>query len=124
MEAEAARGSLGAPVGELGRGDPANYDIVCPTNWMAARLKGLGWLDPLPIELIPNFQNLDPQYLTLNWDKGAHYFMPWQAGYTGIAVNESVTGRPLTKAANANELVGPGQVVATGGGPPSPGRAA
>jgi spermidine/putrescine transport system ATP-binding protein len=87
----------------LGRGDPANFDIVCPTYWMAARLKGLGWLDPLPIELIPNFQNLDPQYLTLDWDKGAHYFLPWQAGYTGIAVNQSVTGRPLTSFAELFE---------------------
>jgi spermidine/putrescine transport system substrate-binding protein len=87
----------------LGRGDAANYDIVCPTNWMAARLKGLGWLDPLPIELIPNFRNVDPSYLTLDWDKGAHYFLPWQAGYTGIAVNEAVTGRPLTRFAELFE---------------------
>lgn len=84
----------------LGQGNPANYDIICPTYWMVARLKNLDWLDPLPYDLIPNYQNLDPQYLTLDWDKGAKYFLPWQGGYTGIAVNESVTGRPLTKVAD------------------------
>lgn len=94
----------------LGNGQQANFDIVCPTNWMVARLKGLGWLDPLPIDRIPNFANLDPLYLTLDWDKGAHYFMPWQAGYTGIAVNESVTGRPLTKFAELFEPEFKGQV--------------
>ena len=69
----------------------------CPTYWMAARLKQQGWLAPLPFNLIPNYVNLDPSYLNLGWDPGAKYHLPWQAGFTGIAYNSTVTGRELTK---------------------------
>lgn len=85
----------------LGTGGVLDYDIVCPTYWMVARLKNLGWIEPLPTNLIPNSKNLDPSYLNLNWDLGARTFMPWQAGYTGFAYNMSVTGRELT---SVNEL--------------------
>ena len=85
----------------LGTGKVMDYDIVCPTYWMVARLKSLGWVEALPTNLIPNSKNLDPQYLDLSWDVGARTFMPWQAGYTGFAYNQSVTGRELT---SVNEL--------------------
>jgi spermidine/putrescine transport system ATP-binding protein len=80
----------------LGTGNTLDYDIVCPTYWMAARLKNLGWLEPLPADLIPNIKNLQPQYLGLSWDRGANYHLPWQAGITGIAYNPELTGRELT----------------------------
>ena len=80
----------------LGTGKVMAYDIVCPTYWMVARLKNLGWIEALPSNLIPNARNLDPQYLNLDWDLGARTFLPWQAGYTGFAYNQSVTGRELT----------------------------
>ena len=85
----------------LGTGKVMDYDIVCPTYWMVARLKNLGWVESLPTNLIPNAKNLDPAYLDLAWDLGARTFMPWQAGYTGFAYNPSVTGRELT---SVNEL--------------------
>jgi spermidine/putrescine transport system ATP-binding protein len=85
----------------LGAGQISAYDIVCPTSWMAAKIKDLGWLDSLPFDLIPNYTNLDPQYLGLAWDPGAKFFLPWQSGYTGFAYNAAVTGRELT---SINEL--------------------
>jgi spermidine/putrescine transport system ATP-binding protein len=83
-----------APV--LSQGKVIGYDIVCPTNWMAARIKGLSWLDPLPVDRIPNRVNLEERFLNQNWDYGAAYNMPWQAGITGIAYNPALTGRDLT----------------------------
>jgi spermidine/putrescine transport system ATP-binding protein len=80
----------------VGTGNVLEYDIVCPTYWMAARLKKLGWLEPIPADLIPNIVNLEPQYLGLSWDRGANYHLPWQAGITGIAYNPELTGRELT----------------------------
>jgi spermidine/putrescine transport system ATP-binding protein len=92
----------------IGNGEVMDYDIACPTNWMAARIKGLGWLDPLPYDLIPNYSNVDPQYLTLSWDRGGKYFMPWQAGITGIAWNRklvtALVGREFT---SVNDLFDP-----------------
>jgi spermidine/putrescine transport system substrate-binding protein len=79
----------------LDAGNPTPWDIAVPTYWMAARLKAKKWLAPLPFNLIPNYENLDPQYINLAWDRGAKYHLPWQAGITGFAYNSSVTGREL-----------------------------
>ncbi len=91
-----------APV--LSQGQAVAYDIICPTNWMAARLKGLGWLDPLPVDRIPNRVNLEERFLVAAWDYGASYNLPWQAGITGIAYNPELTGRQLT---SINDLFDP-----------------
>ena len=71
----------------LDAGNPTPWDIAVPTYWMAARLKSNDWLAPLPFNLIPNYVNLEPQYLNLAWDRGAKYHLPWQAGITGFAYN-------------------------------------
>ena len=82
-----------APV--IGTGGVIDYDIICPTNWMAARLKSLGWIEPLPLDLIPNRVNLEERFLNQPWDYGAAYHLPWQAGITGIAYDPALTGRQL-----------------------------
>ena len=79
----------------LGTGKTMDYDIVCPTYWMAARLKKLGWLEPLPLDLIPNRVNLEDRFLTESWNFGATYSLPWQAGLTGVAYNPALTGREI-----------------------------
>ncbi|MEL7155804.1 MAG: spermidine/putrescine ABC transporter substrate-binding protein [Actinomycetota bacterium] len=73
----------------------ADFDIVVPTNWRAAQMIEQGWAAPLPIEIIPNHVNLDPQYMTNSWDRGSRFQMPWQAGITGIAYDPALTERPL-----------------------------
>jgi len=72
------------------------WDIVTPTNWLAAQLIEAGQVQRLPIELIPNHKNIDPVFLTNEWDRGARFHMPWQAGITGIAYDPALTGRELT----------------------------
>jgi spermidine/putrescine transport system substrate-binding protein len=84
----------------LGRGQPCGYDIVVPTYWVAARMVGRGWAEPVPIEAVPNHVNLDPAFLTMSWDRGAAYHLPWQAGITGIAYNRALTGRDITSVAD------------------------
>ena len=88
----------------VGSGEVMDWDIVCPTNWMTSRLVGLGWLDKLPLDQIPNHANLEAEYLGLEWDPKAEYFMPWQSGITGIAYNPALTGRELR---SANDLFDP-----------------
>ena len=82
-----------APV--IGAGQKMSYDIICPTNWLAARLSTLGWIEPLPIDRIPNRVNLEDRFLNQPWNFGALYSLPWQAGITGIAYNPELTGREL-----------------------------
>jgi spermidine/putrescine transport system substrate-binding protein len=79
----------------LSRGDTVNYDIVCPTFWLAARLIRQGWVEPLPLDLIPNHSNLDVPFLQVPFDRGGLFSMPWQSGITGIAYNTKLT-KPVT----------------------------
>jgi spermidine/putrescine transport system substrate-binding protein len=88
----------------LEAGNPTPWDIAVPTYWMAARLKSNEWLAPIPYNLIPNYVNLEPQYLNLPWDPGGKFNLPWQAGVTGFAYNISETGREL---GSINDLFDP-----------------
>jgi spermidine/putrescine transport system ATP-binding protein len=88
----------------LGTGNVTNWDIMCPTNWMAARMKNLGWTEPLPLDLIPNRVNLEDRFLNQSWDFGATHSLPWQAGITGIAYNPELTGREIR---SINDLFDP-----------------
>ncbi|MGH9272420.1 MAG: extracellular solute-binding protein, partial [Ilumatobacteraceae bacterium] len=91
-----------API--LGTGGVIDYDIICPTNWMAARLKTLGWIEQLPLDRIPNRVNLEDRFLNQNWDYGAAFSLPWQAGITGIAYDPALTGREIR---SINDLLDP-----------------
>lgn len=71
------------------------WDVVVPTNWLAAQYVQQRQVQRLPVELIPNHVNIDPVFLSNNWDRGARFHMPWQAGITGIAYNPELTGREL-----------------------------
>jgi spermidine/putrescine transport system substrate-binding protein len=77
----------------LGYGHGVGWDVVVPTYWLASRLVARDWLEPLPLELVPNHVNLEPTFLTMPWDRGARFQMPWQAGLTGIAYNPALTKR-------------------------------
>jgi spermidine/putrescine transport system substrate-binding protein len=84
----------------LGRGRATGYDVVVPTYWAVARLLDRGWLEPVPIERVPNHVNVDPAFLGMPWDRGARYHMPWQVGITGIAYNPGLTGREIRAVAD------------------------
>jgi spermidine/putrescine transport system ATP-binding protein len=91
-------------VAYLEGGNPTPWDIAVPTYWMAARLKAKDWLAPIPYNLIPNYVNLEPQYLNVTWDPGGKFNLPWQAGVTGFAYNIAETGREL---GSINDLFDP-----------------
>lgn len=91
--------SVGAGLLTTDVGDPA-FDLIVPTNWLAAQVIQRGDAEPLPIEIIPNHVNIDPLFLTNAWDRGSRFQMPWQSGITGIAYDPALTGRPLTSIAD------------------------
>jgi spermidine/putrescine transport system substrate-binding protein len=67
-------------------------DIIIMTDWMAARMIGLGWIQPLDASKIPNVhKNLIPALRNKPWDKDLNYHVPWQSGLTGIAYNADET---------------------------------
>lgn len=80
------------------------FDLVVPVNWRAAQMIAADWVEPIPLELVPNHVNLDPAYMSNSWDRGSRYQMPWQTGITGIAYDPALTGRPLR---SINDLFDP-----------------
>lgn len=74
-----------------------NRDIFVLTDWMAARMIRLGWLQKLNKANLPNVQaNLLRSLRSRPFDKGDEYAVPWQSGLTGIAYNGDVTGEVRT----------------------------
>jgi spermidine/putrescine transport system substrate-binding protein len=73
---------------QMGACEPINRDMIIMTDWMAARMIGLGWIQPLDAEKVPNLhKNLIDSLRQRQWDPKRTYSAPWQAGLTGIAYN-------------------------------------
>ena len=72
---------------------PIGRDMMMLTDWMAARMIGLGWIQPLQKERVPNLHaNLIEPLRNRQWDPDLEYHAPWQSGLTGIAYNAAKTG--------------------------------
>jgi spermidine/putrescine transport system substrate-binding protein len=81
---------------QLSRGDDIGRDIVVLSDWMAARMLRLGYVQKLDKETIPNAENLVANLESPGWDPNREYSLPWQSGLTGIAWNKKLTGGPVT----------------------------
>ncbi len=81
----------------LSRKQDIGADLVVPTQFMAARLKGLGWLNEINDARVPNKKNLRPDLLNDAADPGRKYTAPYMTGMVGLAFNKAATGRDITK---------------------------
>ena len=81
----------------LSRKQDIGADLVVPTQFMALRLKGLGWLNEISDTRVPNKKNLRPDLLNDASDPGRKYTAPYMTGMVGLAYNKAATGRPITK---------------------------
>ena len=73
---------------QLGACETVKRDMFMLTDWMAARMIDLGWIQPLDPEKVPNLhKNLIKPLRNKAWDKDLTYHAPWQSGLTGIAYN-------------------------------------
>ncbi|MEO5708336.1 MAG: spermidine/putrescine ABC transporter substrate-binding protein [Nocardioidaceae bacterium] len=71
---------------------PTGRDIMTLTDWMAARMVNLGWLQKLDKSKLANVDaNLVSTLKSPSWDKNRDYSVPWQSGLTGIAYNAKLT---------------------------------
>ena len=81
----------------LSRKQDIGADLVVPTQFMALRLKGLGWLNEISDTRVPNKKNLRPDLLNDKSDPGRKFTAPYMTGMVGLAYNKAATGRPITK---------------------------
>ncbi len=74
---------------QLAAGQDTGRDIIVLTDWLAARLIRLGWVQKLDAANLPHaFANLSDQFRTPDWDPGRAYSYPWQGISTVIAYNK------------------------------------
>lgn len=78
---------------QMGACEPIGRDIITMSDWMCARMIGLGWIQPLDRSKLPNVEkNLLPALRKVQWDKKGDLHVPWQSGLTGVAYNSKLTG--------------------------------
>jgi spermidine/putrescine transport system substrate-binding protein len=66
-------------------------DIMVLTDWMAARVVGLAWVQKFDNTKTPNFtKNILANLRNRAWDKDMTHAAPWQSGLTGLAYNARV----------------------------------
>ncbi|MFF5017303.1 PotD/PotF family extracellular solute-binding protein [Streptomyces sp. NPDC001165] len=74
---------------QLAAGQDTGRDIIVLTDWLAARLIRLGWVQKLDPSNLPHaYTNLSPQFRNPDWDPGRAYSYPWQGISTVIAYNK------------------------------------
>ncbi|NJP35003.1 polyamine ABC transporter substrate-binding protein [Micromonospora thermarum] len=67
-------------------------DIFVVTDWMAARMIRLGWIQKLDKSKLPNVEaNLLGSLRNRPFDPDSQLAIPWQSGLAGIAYNGNVT---------------------------------
>ncbi|MEV5317818.1 spermidine/putrescine ABC transporter substrate-binding protein [Streptomyces sp. NPDC052687] len=74
---------------QLAAGQPTGRDLICVTDWLAARLIRFGWVQKLdPSNLPTAYANLSQQFRSPDWDPGRAYSYPWTGISTVIAYNK------------------------------------
>ncbi|MGN9808077.1 polyamine ABC transporter substrate-binding protein [Micromonospora sp. BQ11] len=77
---------------QLGACQTTGRDIVVLTDWMAARMIRLGWIQKLDKSKIPNVEaNLLTSLRNRSFDPESQLAVPWQSGLAGLAYNGKVT---------------------------------
>ena len=74
----------------------ANYDVIVPSDYMAAKMIAEGMLMPLNYDNIPNFQNIDEEYRNADYDPENAYTVPYMLCTTGIIYNTTMVDEPIT----------------------------
>ena len=76
---------------QLGSCSSSKRDLFALTDWMAARMIQVGWIQKLDRANVPNLHaNIIESLKSPEWDPGRDYSAPWQSGLTGIAYNKSL----------------------------------
>ncbi len=76
----------------LAAGQDTGRDTWCSTDWMVGRLIRQGYVQKINLTNFPNHANIVDSLITVEFDPGRLYSVPWQSGFAGIAYNPKSTG--------------------------------
>jgi spermidine/putrescine transport system substrate-binding protein len=79
----------------LSRKQDIGADLAVPTQFMAARINQLGWLNEISDAGVPNKKNLRPDLLNSTVDPGRKKTAPYMTGMVGLAYNKAATKRDI-----------------------------
>jgi spermidine/putrescine transport system substrate-binding protein len=78
---------------QLESGKDTGWDLIVLTDWMAARLIRLDWVEKMDLGNLPNVTaNLQDVYKNVTWDATNDHHVPWQSGMTGLGYDKAKTG--------------------------------
>lgn len=66
------------------------YDVIFPSDYMVSIMIDLGLLAKIDTADLPNFANIDPQFVGAPFDPNNDYCVPYQWGTTGIGYRADV----------------------------------
>jgi spermidine/putrescine transport system substrate-binding protein len=73
---------------QLEQGEAGGRDIMVVTDWMANKMRELGYLQNFDQEAVaPAMENLVPSLQSPSFDPEREFSLPWQSGMTGLVVN-------------------------------------
>jgi spermidine/putrescine transport system substrate-binding protein len=68
-----------------------DYDVICPSDYMIARLIEEDMLEPLDTSQLPNLENVDPEFRSgLEYDPEGKYSVPYLWGVVGLIYNTTM----------------------------------
>jgi len=80
----------------LKAGNDIGYDIVTPTDWMAARWIRQGYAREFDAANMPNKGNILDTLANVSFDPGRNYSMTWQSGFAGFCWNKNIIKSDVT----------------------------
>ena len=100
----------------LTAGLDTGWDLIVLTDYMAARLVNLGWVEKLDQTSLPTANaNVRDALRGIAWDPDMSYHFPYQSGATALGYNVKSTGRELTSIADMFDPAFKGKVTLLNG---------
>lgn len=66
------------------------YDVIIPSDYMIGKMIEHEMIQPLNYDLLPNSENLDPNFTDPDYDPQGVYSVPYTWGITGIIYNKQL----------------------------------
>ena len=86
---------FGKVQGQLKLGEDIGYDLITPTDWMAARFIRLGYTQKFDLANIPNAKNILPTLAHPSFDTNRESSLTWQGIMGGIGWNTAVNPKGM-----------------------------
>ena len=74
----------------------ANYDVICPSDYMISQLIEEDMLQPLNYDNIPNYEKIGDEFKGLAFDPENKYTVPYTWGTLGIIYNKTMVDGEIT----------------------------